>query len=231
MMLKHIPDQNDLSRLYFELSERGAPLVGEKTLWSYSPKTRAELVALAIAMSRYDAHLFGVLVGWLRLTWQELNPLLLRKFILKTPTPQVWCVIAGFLNNLELQKERSYYFEYVSQGIHPVTQQLFYKGQYPLGGKLMERAYQYPLSEFLKWGFLCSDRPVVDPFNKISVGRLRKQARIALLKKLIGQRKRIQISDYLESIDHCISRQQALLDLQNTPSVQKKARVALRIGF
>ena len=72
------------------------------------------------------------------------------------------------------------------------------------------------------WGFLCAQRPTLDFVHKTSMGRLDRTSRIRLLKNLLQSEKSIAISDYLAILDHAISRQQALSDLQSLHEIVQK---------
>lgn len=219
-MLKGIPDTQDLSRLYFELSKKGAPLVGKKETWAYTISSEEELLVLSLEMSRYDPRLFGILVGWITQGWKKFNPLRIRELMRDMQTPQILGVVKNLAKHVSKDPELSYFLDYLTRGLQPVSEQLFFKGMYPLGGILMEKAATQSLKEFHEWGFLCSDRPMVDPFKKLTVGKLDKKTRLHILEQLCKRQRKIKLSDYLRAIDRSVSRQQALSDLKSLKTIR-----------
>jgi hypothetical protein len=78
------------------------------------------------------------------------------------------------------------------------------------------------LNPYARWGFVGSERPVVDPISKRSVGRYDAETRRRILHDLATSRTELSLSDYLDAVDHAISRQQAALDLKRCPELTAK---------
>lgn len=222
-MIIQIPTADHLSRIYFELAKIGAKSAGAKHPWPYKPGSKEELIALASDMSRYDPRLFDILVLYFISHWREINPARLRSFYPRMKTPQVIAVIGEFMKETLADDEASYFIEYLTRGLRPAAVQLFFYDLYAPGGRLVERVMEEGLLEYKKWGFLSCERPVVNSSNKEAVGRMDNTSRLNVLKRLLKEKKVIQLKDYREAVKNSISRQQALIDL-------KESRLAKRMG-
>jgi len=218
-MLKRIPNEKDLSRIYFELSKLGARCVGNHYQWPYKEMDKSSLLVLAAEMSRYDPRLFGVLVEFFIKNWREINLAKLRQKYNLMNTPQVFGVIAAFLKSTLDGDEINFYARYMCMGLNPVPTQFFYHGIYSVGGALAARAYESGLLEYKEWGFLACERPVTA--TKALLGTLDKVSRINILRKLLDKKKIIKISDYLKVLNQSVSRQQALIDLKGCDFARK----------
>lgn len=213
-MLKRIPSQNDLSRLYYELAQIGAPAMGEKKRWPYMPGSKEQLIALTCDMVRYDPRLLGILIIFLKNNWKILNPLALREAIKKCDLPQIMGVVSEFVKNETRDKEVTFYFEYLMKGFHRVSWQLFFIGTSPLGSHRMDQAAQRSLREYRKWGFLSIEKPVVDLRTKRQAGSLDRGTRLRILSDLLKGGCHVTVGQYLDAVDHSMTRQQALADFK-----------------
>lgn len=221
-MLKRIPSVHDFERLYYELAKIGAPSIGAQRAWPYRFKTKEELLALALDMTRYDPRLLGILIIYFKNLWNSLNPLHFRQEILKCETPQVMGVIGEFVKKETKDKEVYYFFEYLTKGLSRVSWQLFFIGTYPFGSPQMERGEKRGLKEYKKWGFLSSEKPVVDLKTKRQAGSFDQKSRLQILDSMLKRNRRITLKDYLEAIDHTITRQQALIDLKSVKGLKMR---------
>jgi hypothetical protein len=226
-MLKRIPTPNDLSRMYYELASLGAPASGEKKPWPYRIASLEELLALASDMVRYDPRLLSILIIFLKNSWNKLNPLKLRhelKRCRESKRPQVMGVIGEFVKSENRDIEVKYFFDYLTKGVEPVAWQLFFLGTYPPGSSYFEKIGRKRLKEYRKWGFLSMERPVVDLRTKRQAGSLSREARLRILEMIIrkkGWKKgRITLKEYLQAVDHSISRQQALSDIKSVKTLE-----------
>ena len=219
MVLKQIPTQEDLMRLYWELSQMGAPCIGEKKKWAYHlppPRhSKEELVSLACEMVRYDPRLLSILIIYLIEHWQELNPLHLRKACFQIKTPQVVGVLKEFILEYSQGLELKYFLEYVVKGLRPVSPQLFFIGLFSIGSHKHELMAQRSLKQYLKWGFLGRERPLVNLVSKQAVGTYDFQTRKKIIFNILRAQKSFSLKEYLGALDHTISRQQALYDLKH----------------
>lgn len=209
------PTEKHLARLYFELGKIGARSVGKKNSWPYQVADKEALFALAAEWSRQDPRLLEIIVQYGLRHWQQLFGQRLRQEMHSMETPQTLCVVASFVQSAKPQdKECQIFWNYVTAGLQPVEPQFYFRDLYLPGSRLARRAALESLQEFKSWGFLGRERIIVDPATKRGVGHWDQDARLHVLRRLLGAKKKIQISDYLEEIKQTISRQQALLDLK-----------------
>jgi len=209
--------------LYYELGKMGARSVGQKKKWPYRYSQLEGLFTLAAEWSRFDPRLLEVLVQYALDHWKDLNPQRLRALTKKMETPQTMGVIATFVQTANPQDtELILFWNYITEGLKPVESQYYFRDLYLPGSGLAQRAARESLYEFKKWGFLGRERLIIDPTTKKTIGTWDQVARLNILKRLLGNQKKLQISDYLEALKHSISRQQALLDLKASGARQTK---------
>lgn len=214
-MIKVIPTEKHLNRLYFELSRLGAACVGKRSSWAYHPKNREEMLCLAADLSRYDPRLITILVRFVREQWKTFNPLLIRSHFKNMKTPQTIAVIVEFVRHQTRgDADVNYFCEYLQRGLDPAPMQFYFHHLYRLGGMLAERAKEEPLTEYKRWGFLACEAPLFDEKTRTTTGTLDAPTRRNILKKLLTHQREIRMSDYLNVLDYAVSRQQALLDLK-----------------
>ena len=214
-MLKGIPTEAQLSRLYDELGRIGAACVGAHRAWPYGKPDRLELLKLASEMLRYDPRLLTILVTYCLAHFPEINPTAIRAFYDSLPMPQVWGVIAEFMLSATEDRETRYWAEYLQRGMLPAPLQFFYHHLYRPGGPLSTQAIEGGLSEYKRWGFLACERPTIDAQTRRTVGSWDKTARLNILSRLLRGRKEVRLSDYMRALHQSISRQQALADLKS----------------
>ena len=145
LMLKRIPSENDLSRLYYELARVGASAIGSRKPWPYHPKSLEELLVLACSMVRYDPRLLGILIIYFKDFWEDIHLIKLRKALAIGETPQVIGIIGEFVKRELRNPEVTYLFEYLTRGMKPVPLQLFFIGTYPFGSRHLEAVIQHSL--------------------------------------------------------------------------------------
>lgn len=209
------PTIQHLSRAYYELGRIGARSVGEKRAWPYRFKGREELLTLAAELSRWDPRLLEILVQYGKEHWQHFSPQKLRHGMKKMEAPQTIGVIAAFIRTANPKdKECRLFWDYVTDGLVPVETQFYFRDLYAPAGRSAERAARESLAEFKQWGFLGKARIVIDPVTKKTIGTWDQTSRLNILRRLLQERKKLRISEYLAEIDFSISRQQALLDLK-----------------
>ncbi len=217
-----IPTLNHLSRAYYELGLLGARSVGEKCPWPYRPRSPEELLALCGDLSRYDPRLFELLIQTIIARWEDLNWLKLRQAVLLAKTPQVFGVISEILAHASVDPELCNCLQFLTHNITSAPTQYFYQLLYTPGSLMAQRAIDKRLKEFEKWGFLASERPVLNADTKVMAGRLSRNARLECLKGLLSKKKAIGLKDYMSALAHPISRQQAVLDIRSLPDVRRK---------
>lgn len=213
---------NHLSRAYFELGRLGARAVGAKKPWPHRPKSTEELFAICGELSRTDPRLFEILLQTLTMIWEKIDWLQLRRVVIRMRSPQVFGVIGEILSATTRNPELRNCFRFLMHGIPPAPTQNFYSNLYTPGSPMAQRAIDRRLREFEKWGFLASERPVLDADKKNTAGRMSRSARLNTLKKMFSNRKEFQLKDYLTALPHPISRQQALQDLKSLAGLRLK---------
>ncbi len=221
-LLRQTPSVSDLARLYHELAQIGAPSVGEQRPWPYEPKSREELIALAGEMLRYDPRLLSILVQWFSHAYRTLNPLALREQMKRMRWPQGLLVVLDFTRLHLTEAEFQYFADYVAAGFSRVepAERFFIDTESP-GSRGAARNLGRNLAPYARWGFVGRERPIIDPVSKRTVGRYDADTRRQILEELAKRRETFTTNDYLDAIDHGISRQQALSDLRAYPDLGK----------
>ena len=216
------PSLKELSRLYYELSKIGARSVGANNKWAYVLKDKESLFALAADWSRFDTRLLQILVNYGAQHWQDLKPQNLRVAMQTMAAPQTVGVIASFIKQTKPHDlESELFWAYVIAGLNPVPTQFYFMGLYSPGGVLAEKASTESLKEFKAWGFLGRETIVIDSQERKSVGSWERISRLNILKRILTEKKQIQLSDYLEELKYSLSRQQALIDFKSLKLKQK----------
>lgn len=219
-LLSHAPTERELERLYHELSLLGAPAVGRKRSWAYRPKTPEAQLALAAEMLRYDARLLSILLQLLLKRFRDFNPVALREQMRAMRWPQALLVVLEFASAASSDAELRYYCQYLQAGharVEP-AERFFIDSERP-GSRMAARNLGRNLKPYARWGFIGNERPVIDPLTKRTVGRYDADTRRRVLRELIDARAEITLSDYLDAVDHAISRQQAAIDLKRCPDL------------
>lgn len=214
-LLTHVPSEAEVERLYFELAQIGAPSVGRKRAWRYRPRSLEALIALAGEMLRYDPRLLTILLQYVLAHWSELNPLSLRKQLQEMRWPQALLVVFEFAKAETEETELRHFADYLAAGFRRVEpdERFFMDAERP-ASRVAVRRVGRNLAPYARWGFVGYERPVVDPITKRAVGRYDARTRLQILTELLERRGEVSLSEYLESVDHAISRQQALADLK-----------------
>lgn len=222
MTLKRIPAEQDLMRLYWELSQIGAPAAGKKQKWPYIFDTKEGLLVLAFEMLRYDPRLLSILIIYFREYWKDLNPARLRYYMAKMSTPQAVGVLAEFILEYDKDLELKYFFDYLLKGLKPVSAQLFFIGTFGIGSTKHLEMAQKTLKQYSRWGFLGRERPIVNLTSKETVGSYDSSTRKKIILNILKTQKTISVNEYLSAIEYSISRQQALYDLKHIKSLKLK---------
>jgi len=219
-LLARVPTVAELERLYFELSKAGARVTGRRRPWPYRPRDLESLLALTGDMLRYDARLLTVLVQLILSRWTDANPLTLRRRTAEMTCPQALLVVLGFVRLASPDPELAHFVEYVAAGWSRVSpEERFFLDTARPGSRTAERALGRNLAPYARWGFVGTERPVADMGTRRALGRYDARTRRRILSQLAERGEPFALSDYLDAVDHAISRQQALADLRGCPDV------------
>ena len=172
-------------------------------------------------MLRYDARLLSVLVQLLLLRWRDVTPLALRGQMRAMRWPQALLVALGFAREATDEAEFRYFADYMAAGHKRVepAERFFMDMERP-GSRVAARRLGRNLAPYARWGFVGTERPIADPVTKRALGRYDAKTRRDILAGLIERHQELTLAEYLDAIDHAISRQQALADLRSRPELQ-----------
>lgn len=214
-------NEKESSRLYWELSRRGASCEGVKYPWKYKRLTPEEFFTLVFLQTRYDPRLVAIMIHFFCHHELHLDPLLFHDILKKNGVLTVAAVIGEFV----LQQKEVTLFRFLTHYAQPVSTQLFYKNYPTIGGTKVQEIMQKPLWYFKKWGFLATELPLLQEKNLKTRHYLYDfHSRVSLLREMVGQQPHFRLSDYLRWIHNSISRQQALKDLTSLPWIRKKGK-------
>jgi hypothetical protein len=224
-LLRHPPTEAELERLYYELAAIGASSVGHKRPWPYRPRSREELLALAAEMLRYDARLLSILLQYVVARWRDHNPIELRDAMHRMRWPQAWLVVLEFAKAASDEIEFRYLADYLAAGFKRIepAERFFMDAERP-GSRMAKRALGRNLQAYARWGFIGSEKPIADATTKRTVGHYDAPTRMRILSELVSRVGSFTLAEYLSAVDHAVSRQQALLDLQRSPNLEAKGR-------
>jgi hypothetical protein len=219
-LLAHPVTEAELERLYYELARIGASSVGRKRRWRYRPRGEEALIALAAETLRYDPRLLSILVQLLRRVYGRLNPQRVREQMRAMRWPQALLVVLEFAKAASDDKEFHHFCDYVAAGWSRVAPaaRFFMDAERP-GSRMATRNVGRNLKPYARWGFVGSERPIVDPLTKRTIGGYDAPTRQRILGELAAQKPEFALADYMDAIDHAVSRQQALLDLKRSADV------------
>jgi hypothetical protein len=213
-LLRHAPTQAELERLYHELAKLGAPSAGRMRPWSYRPEGFEDLLALAGEMLRYDPRLLTVLLQLVLRRWREIDVLALRRRMGAMRWPQALLVAFEFARAASTDRELRYLVDHLAAGwarIDP-AERFFVDAERP-GSRMAARGLGRNLRAYARWGFVGTERPIADGTTRRTVGRYDARTRMRILDDLAARRETFTLAEYLEAIDHAVSRQQARHDL------------------
>ncbi len=210
------------SRLYFELSQKGAFCNGEYYTWKYDTLSEEDFFTLALLESRYDPRLFAILVDFFCNYELHLNPLLFKESLSKREALSISAVLGEYVN--EAKHKNTELFRYLQSWAKAVPTQLFYKAFYKISGLKMRDCVEKPLWYFKKWGFLACDPPLLKERKQNRHFLYDLISREKILGEMGGNKKNFLLKDYLEALNYSISRQQALKDLNQNLKIVKHGK-------
>lgn len=224
-LLVRPPTEPDLERLYHELALAGAPAVGRRRRWPYRFEGLEALVALAGEMVRYDPRLLTILLQLLLARWSDLNPTALRQRMAAMRWPQALLVVLEFARDASSDVELRYFIDYVGAGwprVQP-AERFFLDAERP-GSRTAARRVGRNLRAYARWGFIGVEQPIADSATRRTVGRYDRATRLRILEELAQRRGDFSLAEYLDAVDHSISRQQARADLLGHPRLELAGR-------
>jgi hypothetical protein len=179
------------------------------------------LLALAGEMLRYDPRLLSILVQLFVARWSDTHPIVLRREIQATRWPQALLVVLEFAKSATDDPEFRYFADYLAAGFARLepAERFFMDAERP-GSRVAERRLGRNLAPYSRWGFVGSERPIADPLTKRALGRYDARTRRAILRNLFARQPELSLAEYLDAVDHAISRQQALADLRSAPELR-----------
>lgn len=216
--MKLHPTSADLIKIYQELARLGARAVTDQndSADTVVLREQEDIFAEACKLSRYDPRLFHILIDYTYHNWMKLNPLRLRQLAEPYGASLEILVIFNFIQRARDEKELVFVYDYLARGFKPASSELYFLGVHAPASHAMFKAATEPLQEFLDWGFLGREKPIVysESGERRELGHLSHIARINLASELIQNKKEFSIADYLEAIQYSVSRQQAIIDLK-----------------
>ncbi len=214
--LVRVPTDDDLARAFEEIALRGGSAMGRMREWPYAPASDETLVCLLAEMSRHDARLLGVLIEVVVKRWRTLTPMLVRDAMRTMRTPQAMCVVVTFAREVDGDRELGHWVRHVCADWAAVRpSEHFFVDDVRPGERSASRRIGRSLREFSDWGFYGIERPTVEPHRKGRVGTYDARTRRDILTALVqSNQEGVTVADYLERIDHSVSRQAALSDLR-----------------
>jgi hypothetical protein len=172
-------------------------------------------------MLRYDPRLLSILLQFILIHFERINPLRLRMQMRAMRWPQALLVVLEFAKTETDAAELRYLADYLAAGYARVepNERFFLDAERP-ASRIALRRLGRNLAAYARWGFIGHERPVADPITKRAVGRYDARTRSQILGELIERRRELTLADYLAAVDHAISRQQALADLRAHPRLR-----------
>ena len=198
----------DLKKIYHDLA-----LVNKN---SYTASLE-KLFCRVCDATRFDPRLLEVVVNHFGKEFLQLNPLQVRLQLAHMQTPQTVGVVLEFIKLLRPDALTRDIVSFITKPLFPVEPQLYYVGVYtkPLSASI-RKAIDMPLQEFSRWGFLAHEGvEFKNDFNRKTLGTLPLPSRVQIIQRLLQNQTPFSIGDYLEALNHQISRQQAFVDLKN----------------
>lgn len=214
-LLLRPPRVSDLERMYFELASRGAPAVGKKSSWPYRNLSDEALFCLGADMMRYDARLLTILVQYISREFRALNPLRIREQMRRMRSPQALCVVAEFAKAAIPDPELHHYCDYLVAGVPKLepAERLFLDVE-RVGGPLAAHKFGRNLREYVRWGFIGTERPTLDQGTRKLGGTYDVETRRRLLRETLQAVPGAGLAHLVHAVDSTVSRQQMLSDLK-----------------
>ena len=214
---------NELSSLYFQLQQNGAFCRGENKK-HFDNLSLEEILAIALEESRWDFRLLGILIDFFQKNFIHSKPFLLKNYIQKNQSPSVIGVVEEWVYTLDTSSDIKDFFALLTKDLKQDDEyKLFNVGQVFILKNIQKEASN-SLMQFKKWGFLCSEIPLLKE-NLIRDKKLHlysKEERMNILKELLASYGEISLKEYLKAIKHSVTRQHARLDILSYKGIKQK---------
>jgi len=224
MKLARTPATATLTRLYYELGQRGARTLGHKADWEYGNPSVEDLVTLASQASRYDPRLLWVLVEFLAHNYGALNPVRLRSAARESRWPAALGVAFEFSRQVSHNSELEELYKFTMRGIPRANGEQFFVSTHAFAGNLARREAEESLSEYKRWGYLSREEPFAKELGFTAHGTLARTERLNLLRRLVERLGSIALSDYIEALGQKASPRQASRDLATAPFLARHGK-------
>ncbi|MFH1726816.1 MAG: hypothetical protein ABIA04_00165 [Pseudomonadota bacterium] len=217
--------QDELTSLYFQLNKNGALCWGEDTGY-FTNISYEKILAIAIEASRWDIRLLCILTEHFANKYKNIKPFILRQFIGENKYPFIIGVIKEFSLLISQNEDLKDFFKLLLKNISPSNNYLLFNVGLSFSQKQIKYETYKSLNEYKKWGFLCSELPILKHLikNNDNFHHYAPNERKITLKNLFETKNPISINDYLEAINYSISRQHARLDLINSEFIISKGK-------
>lgn len=203
--LTKIPSRKDLLKAYNLLQASG--------------KSVPNIVLLS-QWARFDPRLAEILVEWIANNWTRMNAVRLHYRLKGSPWPEAMgpiLIFAGMVVRKTQPHRRIALFRLwqatIMYRIQPAQEEQFYIGIEVFAGKRMRRLPLESNPEFAKWGYLAFDAPINKFLQDKNGFENPQNQRQKILAELIASQPEVSVTDYIEKLNHSISRRQAERDL------------------
>ncbi len=215
-----IPSQDDLISYYNLLQTTKSPL-NEKILFQIVHDTR------------WDPRLHEQVIQHFAKHWKEISAINLNREAQQSFWPTTLALTLEILEYFfkttrQLDSKNSKLFKNWKKlcitNITKAPEELYYIGLSSFAGTESKKDFYYSTRPFSKWGYLCRDLPLSKLTIESQVSLYATTSRRNILLSLFHHKKRITINDYLEALDHSVSKRQAERDLSSFKLVRRQGR-------
>ncbi len=219
-----LPDRNRLI-FFYDLFQRSPNQVRDIDLIDFSQ------------MSRFDPRGAEIIVNYISLFYEGLNPFKLRTLNLKAKSPQALCLlldIAGLnlkTKNSNIAQDFDAFKKCIQSGVPKAPFQSFYVGLYGINPKNSMGQIKKNLTLFETWGYYCDEIPITQKNQSIKKTLISKKKRIEQLSLLLKSKTSICVNDYLIFLNHTVHPRQAERDLKSYPKIKTQGKTKGRIYF
>jgi len=220
--LARVPlDERELPRLYHEVAALGARAEGRPVRWRFGELAPEELVVVAAQASRSDPRLLWILVELLARSYDQFDPLRLRRALGRARWPATLAVVFEFARRAARSPELDDVASFVLAHVSPVAGERFFLGTRAFAGPLARRDVEESLAEYTRWGYFSREEPLAKELGGGLHGTLARPERMNLLRRLAERQEAITMRGYLAALRGRASRRQATRDLATAAFLQR----------